>query len=172
MFNASLAESQNFFFPRFVSRMWLLPQNPCLAACKHLLIFPHRNISGRHLCSCRQGTRSNTNFSRLAEITADRKHGATLHRQRKCSQAECLRACHDLWEWLSKAVTRERAPVDSSWEKLSRVFLPLCPIFKLSVYIRLRILEALPNYSQNNYSVRCDVLIRVLNLQNFSIRNL
>jgi hypothetical protein len=90
-FNASPTEGQNcFFFSRFLSCMWLLPQNSCRVACKHLLSFLYRNLPSCNLCSCTAGTGRYTDFSSLVDSTAERKHGASLHRQRKCSQADCL----------------------------------------------------------------------------------
>jgi len=53
--------------------------------------------------------RSYNNFPGLFESTADRKRGATLHGQRKCSQADYPRGYRFFRESGSKAVTRERA---------------------------------------------------------------
>jgi hypothetical protein len=45
-------------------------------------------LHGHHVYSRSQATRSYPGFSGLVESTADRKHGATLHGQNKCSQAD------------------------------------------------------------------------------------
>jgi hypothetical protein len=141
MFNASPTEDQNFF-SRFVSRMWLLPQNSCRAAYKHLLIFPHRNIPRRHLCSCTQGTCSNTNFSRLAESTAERKHGATLHKGSALKPTVCELAMTFEGRCQRRLHVRQRLSIAA--DRHSREFFFLVrPTFNLPAHIRRRILEAL-----------------------------
>jgi hypothetical protein len=68
--------------------------------CPHLL--------RHHGCS---STHSYIDFPGLVEIAGERKHGTSLHSQRKCSQASCSVSYHDLGDQLSKAVTHEQAPL-------------------------------------------------------------
>jgi hypothetical protein len=70
------------------------------------VVLPH--LPRRHACS---STRNYTDFCGQIQIAAERKRGASLNGQRKCSQAGCPQVTITLDIRLSKAITRERAPL-------------------------------------------------------------
>jgi hypothetical protein len=70
-----------------------------------------------------QFTCSDTELSDLAESKAERKCGATSHKQRKCSPAGSLQVYVTLHTRLSKVVTQESATFESSRDRLAKVLL-------------------------------------------------
>ena len=92
--------------------MRLLPQTSGRASYKLSNVFISSLVDNFRV-AIYEAARSYTNFYGLVESTADRKRGATLHRQRKCSQADSPPRYRDFRESASKAVTRERAPLES-----------------------------------------------------------
>ena len=85
----------------------------------HGLFFrPHFLL--RRVCS---STHSYTDFPGLVQVVIDSECGASLHGQRTCSQAARLLVTVTLENRLSKAVTRETAPLQRSREGLARCLL-------------------------------------------------
>lgn len=100
-------------FLKYVGACPKLVANPCINLLT-LSFFVFRCIPNRHLYRCTQTTRSNTDFSGLVESITDRTRVTTFHDQRSDLQSILREVTVTFDSRISKAVTCQRAPLESS----------------------------------------------------------